>query len=129
MTAMTEDHGANSPPPRIRQLVIVLGDQLDPDAAWRDDFDPARDAVWMAEVAGEATRVWSHKARIALFLAAMRHHRDALRAEGVAVHYQSLAEHAFATLADALGDFLDRHRRLHWGIGYLSPAEYERQVA
>ena len=56
----------------------VLGDQLDLDAAAFDGFDPALDAVWMAEVAGEATHVWSHRARIALFLAAMRHFRDAL---------------------------------------------------
>jgi deoxyribodipyrimidine photolyase-like uncharacterized protein len=62
-----------------RNLVIVLGDQLDPDSTALDDLDPRRGHVWMAEVAEEATHVWSHKARIALFPAAMRHHRDALR--------------------------------------------------
>ncbi|MBM4021810.1 MAG: cryptochrome/photolyase family protein [Planctomycetes bacterium] len=72
-------------------LVIVLGDQLDRAAAAFDGFDPALDRVWMAEVAEESTHVWTHKARIAVFLAAMRHFRDALLAEGVRVDYTSLS--------------------------------------
>ena len=39
-----------------RSLVLVLGDQLDPSGAALDGFDPARDVVFMAEVAGESTR-------------------------------------------------------------------------
>jgi deoxyribodipyrimidine photolyase-related protein len=35
----------------LRTLVVVLGDQLDLDAAAFDGFDAAQDAVWMAEVA------------------------------------------------------------------------------
>ena len=31
----------------LRTLVIVLGDQLDLEAAAFDGFDPAQDAVWM----------------------------------------------------------------------------------
>jgi deoxyribodipyrimidine photolyase-related protein len=58
---------------RPRHLVLVLGDQLDASSAALDGFDPLQDAVWMAEVAGEGTHVWSHKARIALFLSGMRH--------------------------------------------------------
>ena len=69
-------------PAALRHLVLVLGDQLDADSAVFDDFDPARDAIWMAEVAQEATQVWSSQPRIALFLSAMRHFRDALRARG-----------------------------------------------
>lgn len=56
-----------------RTLVIVLGDQLDRAGSAFDGFDRSRDLVWMAEVAGESTHVWTHKARIAVFLAAMRH--------------------------------------------------------
>ena len=55
-----------------------------------DGFDPKLDAVWMAEVAEEATHVWSHKARIVLFLAAMRHFRDAVRKCGWTVLYRAL---------------------------------------
>ncbi len=94
----------------IRQLVIVLGDQLDRRSAALADFDPECDAVWMAEVAGEATGVWSHKARIALFLAAMRAFRDELVERGWTVHYAALDQHDHATLADALAADLQRLR-------------------
>jgi deoxyribodipyrimidine photolyase-related protein len=77
---------------RPRHLVIVLGDHLDDDSAGFDGFDAEQDAVWMAEVAEESTHVWSHKARIALFLTAMRHFRDTLRQQGVTVHYRQLDE-------------------------------------
>jgi deoxyribodipyrimidine photolyase-related protein len=75
-----------------RQLVVVLGDQLDHQSAAFDGLDAARDVVWMAEVVEESTHVWSHQARIALFLAAMRHFRDELRARGLRVHYRALDE-------------------------------------
>ena len=44
----------------------------------------------MAEVAEEATHVWSHKARIVMFLAAMRHFRQRLQHSSVTVHYREL---------------------------------------
>ena len=34
----------------LRNLIVVLGDQLDLDASAFDGFDPGCDAVWMAEV-------------------------------------------------------------------------------
>ena len=74
----------------LRTLVVVLGDQLDMDAAAFDGFNPEQDAVWMAEVAEEATHVWSGKQRIALFLSAMRHFAQALRAAGRPLHYTRL---------------------------------------
>jgi deoxyribodipyrimidine photolyase-related protein len=74
----------------VRNLVLVLGDQLNADASAFDGFDPARDAIWMAEVAEESEHVWSSKPRTALFLAAMRHFRDARRAAGWTVRYVEL---------------------------------------
>ena len=71
----------------LRCLVLVLGDQLNLDAAAFDGFDADVDAVWMAEVAGESTHVWSSKPRSAMFLAAMRHFAQALQAEGRPLHY------------------------------------------
>ncbi len=74
----------------MRNLIVVLGDQLNRDSAAFDGFDPEQDAIWMAEVTGESTHVPSHKERTAVFLTAMRHFRDARRAEGFTVHYREL---------------------------------------
>ena len=72
-------------------LILVLGDQLDRGSAAFDGFDRACDRVWMAEVAEESTHVWTHKARIAVFVAAMRHFRDALVKDRIAVDYTELS--------------------------------------
>jgi len=90
----------------MRNLIVILGDQLDRQSAVLEDFDPARDALWMAECAGEATHVWSHQARIALFLAAMRHFRDDMRARDWPLHYRALGEHTHAQLDDVLREDL-----------------------
>lgn len=78
----------------LRHLVLALGDQLDIEAAGFDGFDAARDAVWMAEVAEESTHVWSSKPRTVMFLAAMRHFAEALRAASRPVHYTRLDDAA-----------------------------------
>lgn len=93
----------------IRNLVVTLGDQLNRDSAAFDDFDSARDVVWMAEVADESTKVWASKQRIVVFLAAMRHFADDLRTEGMTVDYLELDAAAPATLAAALAEAIRRH--------------------
>jgi deoxyribodipyrimidine photolyase-related protein len=94
----------------IRHLLVILGDQLDPESAVFDGADPKVDAVWMAEVAAEATVVPSHRQRTALFLSAMRHHRDALRGAGWTVHYRTLDDPANAgALGAELAAFLAAH--------------------
>lgn len=82
--------GPIRPVTELRTLVVVLGDQLDLEAAAFDGFDSTRDAVWMAEVTEESTHVWSSKVRTVMFLAAMRHFADALRAAGRTLHYTRL---------------------------------------
>jgi deoxyribodipyrimidine photolyase-related protein len=74
----------------LRSLIVVLGDQLDLDAAAFDGFDAGLDAVWMAEVAEESTHVWSSKPRTVMFLAAMRHFALALQAANRPLHYVRL---------------------------------------
>ena len=90
-----------------RNLILVLGDQLDRNSAAFDGFDPGADSVWMAEVAEESTHVWTHKARITMFLAAMRHFRQQLTADGIPVDYRELTPtkqpREPETLAAALG--------------------------
>ena len=89
----------------LRHLVLVLGDQLDRASSAFDGFDPAQDAVWMAEVDDESTHVPSSKQRTVLFLSAMRHFADALRADGLPLHYRRLDDpanrHSLAAELDA----------------------------
>lgn len=99
--------------PTVRHLIVVLGDQLDRRSAAFDGFDARVDRVWMAEVAHEATKVWSSKPRIALFLAAMRQFAAALRDEGIVVEYLAL---------EAAGDGADTlAARLAQSIARLAP--------
>jgi deoxyribodipyrimidine photolyase-related protein len=84
-----------------RNLIIVLGDQLDRDSSVFDGFDASCDRVVMAEVAEEATHVWSHKARIALFLSAMRHFAQALIAKNWSVIYLPMGTHDWHRLESA----------------------------
>ena len=92
----------------MRHLVLVLGDQLDLEAAAFDGFDAVVDAVWMAEVAEESTQVWSAKQRTALFLAAMRHFAAALQAAGRPLHYTRLDGNSSLSLE--LQAAIARHR-------------------
>lgn len=57
----------------MRNLILLLGDQLSLTNPALDGFDPKHDVIVMIEAASEGMAVWSHKARIALFLSAMRH--------------------------------------------------------
>ena len=94
----------------MRRLYIILGDQLDRDSLIFDgidhDVDMDNDCFWMAEVREEATHVWSHKQRIALFLSAMRHFAQELREKKLPLKYFSLTEHNFQSLAETLSDTL-----------------------
>ncbi|HLH02081.1 MAG TPA: cryptochrome/photolyase family protein [Bryobacteraceae bacterium] len=76
----------------MRNLILVLGDQLDEHSSAFDGFDRTADAIWMAEVEEELVHVWCHKLRIAFFLSAMRHFRDRLRARGLRLEYHELSE-------------------------------------
>ncbi|GEP41820.1 cryptochrome/photolyase family protein [Brevifollis gellanilyticus] len=92
----------------VSRLILVLGDQLDLESAAFDGLDASRDVVWMAEVKHESTKVWSTKARIAVFLAAMRHFRDDLRARGITVDYRQLGEPGGETFAEQLRSAIRR---------------------
>jgi deoxyribodipyrimidine photolyase-related protein len=74
----------------VRHLIVVFGDQLNLDSSAFDGFDQKKDMIWMAEAEQESTHVWTHKQRITIFLAAMRHFRDQLQARGDRVHYAQL---------------------------------------
>ena len=101
-------------PAVVRNLVIVLGDQLDIDSTALQDFDAAQDVVWMAEVAQESEHVWSAKQRIAVFLSAMRHFAQTLQARGMALRYTRLDDtHNTGTLATELARAIAALRPTH----------------
>jgi deoxyribodipyrimidine photolyase-related protein len=74
----------------VRNLILVLGDQLTPTLASLAAGDPARDRVLMAELHEEATYVRHHKKKIAFLFSAMRHFAAELRASGWSVDYVTL---------------------------------------
>ncbi|HEY0841471.1 cryptochrome/photolyase family protein [Methylotenera sp.] len=87
-----------------RNLILILGDQLNFDNPALEGFDASQDALLMVEASHEATQVWSHKARIVLFLSAMRHYYDSIASQypcGLQGAYLKLGEHQFATLKEA----------------------------
>lgn len=98
---------------KCRNLILVLGDQLDRHSSAFDGFDSEQDIIWMAEVAEESTHVWSHKARIVLFLSAMRHFHEELQQADNRVDYQYL---------DAKGNKNSFEKALKAAIAKHSPA-------
>lgn len=93
-----------------RQLVLILGDQLDEDSSAFDGFDPNQDMVLMVEAFEESTHVWSHKIRTTLFLSAMRHFAESLKQRGWWVDYRALDTHGDKTLADGLLAAIEQHQ-------------------
>lgn len=94
----------------IRHAILILGDQLHVANPALDGFDPAQDAVVMIEAASEATAVWSHKARIALFLSAMRHFALEIGARGWPFVYLKLDDPLPGDFAARLDAVLARHQ-------------------
>lgn len=86
----------------VRNLIVVLGDQLSPDLSSLAAGDPAHDRVLMAELHDEASYVRHHKKKIAFLFAAMRHFAEELRMAGWRVDYVTL------DAADNRGNFTDQ---------------------
>lgn len=95
----------------MRNLILVLGDQLDRQSAAFDDFDPADDAVWMAENVEESTHVWCHKLRLAVFFSAMRHFRDELGLRDIRVLYHELTTDGRKDSGQTFADILEARCR------------------
>ncbi|BBK30095.1 deoxyribodipyrimidine photolyase-related protein [Stella humosa] len=74
----------------VRNLILVLGDQLTPSVSSLAGADRSRDRVLMAELRCEATYAWHHKKKIAFLFSAMRHFAEELRAAGWTVDYMKL---------------------------------------
>ena len=95
---------------RVRNLVLVLGDQLDLQSAAFDGFDRRCDLIWMAELAQESDHVWSHKARSTLFLTAMRHFAAGLKEREMPLRYLQLGHHRHRGFDQALRAEIESNR-------------------
>jgi len=93
----------------MRHLILILGDQLSFSNPALQRFDPEQDHILMIEAASEARAVWSHKARIVLFLSAMRHFAQALAARGWPVDYVHLQAPGSPDYASRLQEAINRH--------------------
>ena len=93
--------------PQIRSLYLILGDQLTTNSSFFKDYDSSKDFIWMAEVKEEATHVWTHKARIVMFLSAMRHFKEELESKGMLFSYTEMTSKSPSTsLGFELSKFL-----------------------
>lgn len=107
---------------KFRCLRLVLGDQLSRHAPVLRGLDPANDLIWLCEAAHEATQLPSHKARIVVFLSAMRHFAESLRSEGLPVRYLALEDHGHNRLESALEADLIELRPVR--VCVTQPGEY-----
>jgi deoxyribodipyrimidine photolyase-related protein len=95
----------------VRNLIVVLGDQLTPSLSSLAAADPSRDRVLMAELHDEATYVRHHKKKIAFVFSAMRHFAEELRAAGWTVDYVKLgAPENRASFTGQLASAIVEHR-------------------
>ena len=106
----------------MRTLVIILGDQLNHDSEALVGLDPQHDCVWMAEVQEESTHVRSHKARILLFLSAMRNFCRTLRSRGHWIIYHRLGSHQHSSLTTALVHDIRKFRPQN--LQMVQPGDY-----
>jgi deoxyribodipyrimidine photolyase-related protein len=108
----------------LKKLILVLGDQLDVENAALKDLNPKTDEVLMVESANEAQHVWSHKARIALFLSAMRHFAEYLKSLDITLTY---IQHSPKTIADELRKKIKAGKFTH--LVCVEPGEWRLKKA
>ncbi len=88
----------------MRNFILVLGDQLDITSLAFTGFDAKVDRILMVEAVSEAGAVWSYKARIVLFLSAMRHFRDVLVGAGMLMDYSRSAKRRVTAMHTIFSD-------------------------
>ncbi|MBU3636864.1 cryptochrome/photolyase family protein [Polynucleobacter sp. es-MAR-4] len=103
----------------MKKLVLILGDQLDINSPVLKNLNPKTDQVVMIESANEAEYVWSHKAKIVLFLSAMRHFAKQLEEFGVPLQY---IHQSPKSISDTLRDIIAKEKYTH--LICLEPGEY-----
>jgi len=80
----------------LKNLILVLGDQLSFELSSLKKGNKKTDTVVMVEAVSEATYVPHHKQKLVLVFSAMRHFAEALRDAGWSVKYEALPKSADA---------------------------------
>ena len=102
-----------------RRIILILGDQLDEAHPVLSEYHPDTDIILMIESSIEAKYVWSHKARIAIFLSAMRHYADKLSRNGYTVKYIKESE---LSLVEAVRSEIKLYQATH--LVFVTPGEF-----
>ena len=79
---------------QIKKLILILGDQLDHQSQALKAFNSECDEIIMIESSFEAEYVWSHQAKIVLFLSAMRHFAKELNDKNYPLTYIKESSHS-----------------------------------
>ena len=74
----------------MRNLVLILEDQLSHSISSLNNYDFSQDVVFMCEVLDRVTRVKHHKKKIAFLFSAMRHFAKELREKNYKVDFTKL---------------------------------------
>lgn len=90
----------------IQRLLLILGDQLDSESTALEGFDSSKDQIILIESINEAQYVWTHKAKIALFLSAMRHFAERLRSFNYPLVYIKESQ---LSIVDTLRNYIQEH--------------------
>jgi deoxyribodipyrimidine photolyase-related protein len=109
---------------QIKRLILILGDQLDIHSAALQGFDFQTDQIIMIESAQEANYVWSHQAKIALFLSAMRHFAEVLLEHRYPLTYIKESPN---TIVEVLKDQLLKKKSTH--LICIEPGEWRLKQA
>ena len=102
------------------RLFPVLGDQLSHDLASLRQVKVGVDHILMVEALTETSYVSHHPQKIILFLSAMRHFAEELRAKGHVVIYQDLESNPHTSLHDSIEAYAAKYR----GVVMTYPGEY-----
>ena len=103
---------------------MILGDQLDLQGAALKNFNRDTDQIIMIESVNEAQYVWSHQAKITLFLSAMRHFAKALRDLDYPLIY---IQESTLSIVDALKEHIQQESIEQ--LVCVEPGEYRLKVA
>ncbi|MDC0659021.1 cryptochrome/photolyase family protein [Leisingera sp. SS27] len=112
----------------LRNLILVLGDQLCRNVSSLDGADRDQDIILMAEVSEEAGYVRHHKKKIAFLFSAMRHFARELEEDGWKVRYTKLDDpENSGSLAGEIERALDGQRFSR--VVITEPGEYRVKSA